>query len=295
VRALGIRGDTLFAGGDFSRIGSEFRYGFAAIDAVTGALVPWPFYLSGGASAIAVVGNRVFVGGSFDGVEVDSSVGYLPRANLLVFDGTNGKLLPWSPDVTGPREDGFGASVNALAVHGTRVFVGGDFTVIGGKHIASLAAVDGISGEILEDWNPNPDQSVWSLLADGNTLYAGGYLQAAQGVPHLGLIAVQISNPKLIDVPAGPLGPIAVALAPIAPNPIRSQARVRYTLPVASAVTLELYDIQGRRVETVVDHQPQAPGEHELRVDASHLVTGCYLYRLEAAGTTATRKVVVLR
>jgi hypothetical protein len=111
-------------------------------------------------------------------------------------------------------------------------------------------------------------------------------------------IAYPWERPRAL--PAGPLASTlsstgAVTLEPITPNPVRSDARVRYTLPAAAAVSLEIYDLQGRRIETVLRSELQAAGDHELSVVTSRWPAGCYLYRLDAGGVTLTRKVTVVR
>jgi len=168
--------------------------------------------------------------------------------------------------------------------------VGGDFTTIAGGQRASLAALDGATGALL-DWDPKPDQSVHALEVSGERLYAGGYFQAAAGLPHLALMGV--SMPYIAPPPA-PLGP-DVMLSPIRPTPLQSTATIRYALPAAASVSLAVYDLQGRRVESLLEHQVQPAGEHLLTVSAERLAAGCYFYRLEAGGMVSTQKAVVVR
>jgi hypothetical protein len=53
-----------------------------------------------------------------------------------------------------------------------------------------------------------------------------------------------------------PIGP-TLAFSSICPNPIQSSAKLWYPLPAATTVSLSVYDIQGRRVETLLNQQPQ--------------------------------------
>jgi hypothetical protein len=87
----------------------------------------------------------------------------------------------------------------------------------------------------------------------------------------------------------------AFALSQSIPNPSAGQALIRYTLPAAARVTLAAYDVQGRRVATWLDHEPQSAGTHEVAVRASAWRPGMYLYRLEAGGRSATRKMIVVK
>jgi hypothetical protein len=86
-----------------------------------------------------------------------------------------------------------------------------------------------------------------------------------------------------------------LGLAQISPNPARSSALIRFTLPSEGVVSLAVYDLQGRRVASLLDRSPQNAGAHEVRVRTDGWPTGCYLWRLKAGGTALTRKMVVVR
>ncbi len=78
------------------------------------------------------------------------------------------------------------------------------------------------------------------------------------------------------------------------PNPFNPSTTISYDLSVKSLVTLKIYDILGREVETLVD-QKQDPGKYGVRFDASRLSSGVYFYRLVAGNYVATRKMAVLK
>jgi len=83
------------------------------------------------------------------------------------------------------------------------------------------------------------------------------------------------------------------------PNPFRSTTKIRFALPEQAAVTLEVYDIMGRRVATIVDREIGA-GAHEVvwngrAEDGSPLASGVYLYRLKAGTNVATQRLTLVR
>ena len=78
------------------------------------------------------------------------------------------------------------------------------------------------------------------------------------------------------------------------PNPFNPVATIQYALPVEGRVVLKVYDVLGREVATLVDGQQQA-GNHRATFDASHLASGTYLYRLEAAGQVITNTLQLLK
>ena len=83
------------------------------------------------------------------------------------------------------------------------------------------------------------------------------------------------------------------------PNPFRGEAALQYALPKATAVRLMIVDSQGRRVATLVDRE-EAAGPHSVswtgRTDAGAPAnSGIYFAKLEAAGTSAVRKIVLVK
>ncbi len=88
--------------------------------------------------------------------------------------------------------------------------------------------------------------------------------------------------------------PDAFRLEPAYPNPFARTTTIRYALPEPGPVRLEVYDVLGRRVATLVD-QRQPAGTHAVRFDAAGLPSGTYLYRLQAGGRIATRTLVLVR
>ena len=90
------------------------------------------------------------------------------------------------------------------------------------------------------------------------------------------------------------VGTPAYHLAPSYPNPFNPQAQIPYTLPVNSHVTLEVFDLLGRRIKTLVDEE-QLAGSHTVQFDARDLPNGTYVYRITAGPYTKTRSMVLLK
>jgi parallel beta-helix repeat protein len=78
------------------------------------------------------------------------------------------------------------------------------------------------------------------------------------------------------------------------PNPFNATTTIRYSLPSASDVTIDIYDLLGRKVDTIVqDEQPA--GFHQITWDASDHSSGPYFYRIQAGDYVQTRKMVLLK
>lgn len=78
------------------------------------------------------------------------------------------------------------------------------------------------------------------------------------------------------------------------PNPLRDATTIRFAVHRAEQAVLEVFDLNGRLVATLLNRQINA-GEHALRFTASSLPNGVYVYRLRVGGMTQQRKLVVLR
>jgi hypothetical protein len=91
--------------------------------------------------------------------------------------------------------------------------------------------------------------------------------------------------------------PSTFALLQSQPNPFAEQATIRFALPVASRVKLEVFDVLGRKVRTLADRSYEA-GEHEVAWDrrtarGALASPGLYFYRMTAGGFRQKRPMIV--
>jgi hypothetical protein len=88
--------------------------------------------------------------------------------------------------------------------------------------------------------------------------------------------------------------PKSYALSQNRPNPFNPVTEISFDLPTATDVSLEIYNITGQKVTTLVQGVLQA-GHHSYLWDGSGVASGIYLYRLQAGEFTATRKMVLMK
>ena len=78
------------------------------------------------------------------------------------------------------------------------------------------------------------------------------------------------------------------------PNPFNAGTVISYQLPVASYVKLEVYNLFGQSVATLVDSKQQA-GYRTVVWDASEVSSGLYFYRLTAGHYTETNRMMLVK
>jgi len=83
-------------------------------------------------------------------------------------------------------------------------------------------------------------------------------------------------------------------LFPVYPNPFNHTTTITYQLPVASHVSLRIYDTAGRLVADLVNGM-RAAGVHQVTWDASGMPSGLYFCRLQAGGFSEVTKLMLLK
>ena len=90
------------------------------------------------------------------------------------------------------------------------------------------------------------------------------------------------------------IGPDGFRLNPAYPNPFNPTTMLPYTLPEEENVTIRLLDLRGRVLK--VHHQgKQKAGNHLFKLDGKNLSSGSYIAQVEAAGSTLTQKISLIK
>lgn len=115
--------------------------------------------------AIAVSGTDVYVGGYF------TKAGDLTVNGIAKWDGNS-----WSALGTGVAGSNFVGRINAIAVHGTNVYVGGRFDRAGSVQVANFAKWDGVRWNKMYDADAGFDDEVFAIARAVNspTIFVGG-------------------------------------------------------------------------------------------------------------------------
>jgi hypothetical protein len=97
-------------------------------------------------------------------------------------------------------------------------------------------------------------------------------------------------GPKVV----GELLPMEYSLSQNHPNPFNAETGIKYALPTESHVLLEIYDMLGKKVATLVDEY-SIPGYYQTTWRAYDVPSGVYLLRLQAGEFVECRKVTLLK
>lgn len=98
----------------------------------------------------------------------------------------------------------------------------------------------------------------------------------------------------IVSVEKTDLVPTAFALEQNYPNPFNPATIITYNVPMAGKVKLEVFDILGRNVATLID-QEQEVGQYKVDFDGSKLSSGVYVYRLSSQGVQLTKKMMLMK
>ena len=321
VSCLARSGNTLFVGGYFSSVSGGGSPTLAALDLNSGNVLPWTpataggpvnhiatdaangavtvasqggfwrFRISDGATLWSAtddgapytttqVGNTVYLGGSF------LHVNGVARNHLAAFDATTGTLLPWAPAAD--------RDVLWLTTDGTRVYAAGRFSTISGAPRASVAVLDAQTGGIdpfdarLGGEDTGYGFGIRPLRVAGADLYASGDFTSADGFATPGFARLPGAPPLAVG------STIADAFAfTVAPVPASTHTQLRWSLPRAMVVSIDILDAQGRRVARPLAGAWRASGSGFVTLETHGWRPGVYLVRLRAGRSESTRRIVV--
>lgn len=76
------------------------------------------------------------------------------------------------------------------------------------------------------------------------------------------------------------------------PNPFNPSTTIRFEIPFASFVSLKIFDILGREIESLVNEQKD-PGSYDIPWNAKDFSSGIYFYQLKTDGFARTKKLIL--
>jgi len=167
VRAMALGTAGLYVGGDFANIGGEVRSHIAWINTAAGAAdASWNPNANDVVRTIDVSGDNVYVGGDFTLI---GSQAPQPTRNHIALINTPAGVADadWNPNIND--------IVRTLAMSGSNIVAGGDFTAVGSVAINYIALIGNAGvGVVDAGWDANANGAVRALAVNGDDVYVGG-------------------------------------------------------------------------------------------------------------------------
>jgi hypothetical protein len=133
---------------------------------------------------------------------------------------------------------------------------------------------------------------VWDVFVSGKSVHLGGTFTYVDAQPGYGFAMVPALG---VPLPPPTFPSPRLSLRQNTPNPALEQTAIRFSTPYLGLARVGLYDLQGRLLDSRELTLDASGGEHEVRFRTANLRPGCYLYRVQVGGETATRRMVVIR
>ncbi|MCA1803103.1 MAG: T9SS type A sorting domain-containing protein [Rhodothermaceae bacterium] len=147
-----------------------------------------------------------------------------------------------------------------------------------------------------EIWLSDTEASSMAFTGSDGSTYAFRSTAADQ----VGNRSVRGSEPEAVTTVQVPTSiertdlPAEFSLSQNYPNPFNPSTVIRFGLPEAADVRLEVFDLAGRRV-SVLTNGSRSAGWHTVAFEGSALSSGVYVYRLQAGDFVQSRKLVLVK
>jgi hypothetical protein len=128
------------------------------------------------------------------------------------------------------------------------------------------------------------DEGTGSVTSDATSNQNDGTISGATWVPGTTLVENENNFAR----------PDQFSLQQNYPNPFNPSTIIQYELPIGGQVTLNVYDVLGNEVATLVDEEKPA-GVYTVNFDGSTLASGIYLYRLHAGSYASTKAMLIIK
>ncbi len=150
-----------------------------------------------------------------------------------------------------------------------------------------LVAFDGVNWKLYAPrTSPLPDEKIYSIAIDSHGNKWIGTMTA-------GVAVMPVSSLSLCD--SGQASkPDAFRVYPGFPNPFNSEMRIRYDMPYASHLNVDVFDVSGRHVKTLFNAL-QLRGTHHLQFNAGKWTTGVYWVRFRSDRHSKTVKCLYIK
>ncbi|MCX6159441.1 MAG: T9SS type A sorting domain-containing protein [Ignavibacteriae bacterium] len=184
-------------------------------------------------------------------------------------------------------------NIESIQNTGTAFAIGNMMDTINGYIVISTIKTTNYGTNwVVKDINQNTLVSGLSLIDQNKFMMSGGDLYSNPYGPARIFISTNGGNVFVNQI--GSNVPSSYSLGQNYPNPFNPRTAISLCLPVVSFVSLKVYDIMGREVQTLVNENLQ-PGTYETTLDGSMLNSGVYFYKLVTDGYSETKRMLLVK
>ena len=247
-----------------------------SVEATPGSKVAVPIRLIGNIVPIAGIQVALRIESSFftiDSVSLEGSIKPVGMMSAIAIDNATDSVgIILYPDNSSYPYSTISAASGLLAtLHGT---VSGDAPL---QDIGVDSIFHGTSSIMWTGAGFSDDQG---LFYEASVFHAGAVMVQTSTAIDEGMDGNQLPND--------------FSLSQNYPNPFNPTTTISFTLPVGSSVRLDVFNVLGQKVVTLLEERLSA-GSHQVSFDASEQPSGIYFYRLTSSQGKLTKKMVLLK
>ena len=154
-----------------------------------------------------------------------------------------------------------------------------------------------IISDSVETINFNPSNGIFSVTARprADTFYVAIQVRNLDGIASYDTLEVQTDPSFATSAELMAELPVEAELKQNYPNPFNPSTVITYAVPQNGTVRLEVFDLIGRKVATLVDNERKAAGWYQITFDASNLASGIYFYRIVAGKYVDSKRMTLIK
>jgi hypothetical protein len=174
----------------------------------------------------------------------------------------------------------------------TEFYVGIDNATTGGVYRTTNAGVSWVvfnGGSVLTNY---ATRTFTFRTAPDSTLYTGVGSTSVANPPGMGIYEYTFTPLGVSDPNSGI--PTDFILEQNYPNPFNPSTVIRYAIPSKSFVTMDVFDVSGRIIKTLISETKTA-GNYEITFNGQGLSSGVYFYKISAGSFTETKKMILVK
>jgi surface protein len=154
-----------------------------------------------------------------------------------------------------------------------------------------------IISDSVETINFNPSNGIFSVTArpEADTFYVAIQVRNLDGIASYDTLEVQTDPSFATSAELMAELPVEAELKQNYPNPFNPSTVITYAVPQSGTVRLEVFDLIGRKVATLVDNERKAAGWYQIAFDASNLASGIYFYRIVAGKYVDSKRMTLIK